>query len=397
MMKSIIRILFLSCLVWVIFDCCSAKESIRQTPKPLPEPEEIYPFSDMVLCYGGSPHRKPFLWEASRFSDYVSYVDKSGKEQWLFDGFLFIEFCNTGRGDGIKWSYCTGYSQGDNKSAGKQLWLELINYWFKSESGFYALEQAVSEAASRIGEPSYKRKVVVSIPDPILHLQYDDLNTTTRYWGELNGKELDFNEPKDRLAACSWFADEILTRFNKAGFKNIELDGFYYIAEEITTPTEGWCYEMKKMDLVLPDLSKSLHEKGKKFYWIPYRHAPGYKKGKLYGFDFVWMQPNYFWDGDKNPFDESMLSILAARVGMELEMDEALIEGHNDCSLYKMRFRAYMANAKRYGLYGKYPFTYYIGGDAFRELKASSAPEDKKIFEEFCDFIINNPVRNRCE
>lgn len=384
-------------LALATFNSCKSKESAWQPPKPQPEPEETYPFSDMVLCYGGSPHRKPFLWESSRFSDYVSYLDKSGKEHWLFDGFLFIEFCNIGRGDGIKWSYCTGYSQGDNRSAGKQLWLELINYWFKSESGFHALEKAISETAERIGEPSYKRKVVVSIPDPILHLQYDNLNTPTRYWGVLNGKELDFNEPKDRLAACSWFADEILTRFNKAGFKNIELDGFYYIAEEVTTPTEGWCYEMKKMDLVLPDLSKYIHSKGKKFYWIPYRHAPGYKDGKRYGFDFVWMQPNYFWNGDKYPFDDSMLSILAARTGMELEMDEAMIEGHDKCGLYRMRFRKYMENAKRFGLYGKYPFSYYIGQDAFRELKASSAAEDKKMFEEFCDFVINNPVRNRCE
>lgn len=373
----------------------TAEENTVQTNPP-PEAEPSYSFSDMVLCYGGSAHRKPFLWDSGRFADYVSCIGKSGKEEWLFDGFLFLEFCRND-GDGIKWSYLTGYSPGNNRSANKTLWQEHIDYWFKEGNGFSALEKAVSEAAARIGEAAHKRKVVISIPDPILHLHYDEPDSPTRYWGELNGKQLDFKYPEDRIAACQWFVDEVLERFERGKFKNIELEGFYYISEEIATPDEGWCYELKKLDLVLPEVSSHLHKKGKKVYWIPYRHAASYHQGGKFGIDFVWMQPNYFWHADKYPIEESMRWITDAGVGMEIEMDENLLSKQQDSELYRMRFRKYMENAKNYRLYGKFPFTYYIGNDAFRELKHSEGIEDKKMFGEFCNFVISNPVRNRCK
>lgn len=361
--------------------------------------EEVtqWPFSDMVLCYGGSAHRKPFQWDKERFSAYVSCEDAEGKEQWLFDGFLFLEFCNLNRGDGMYWSYCTGYSAGHNRSAGRDLWQEQIDYWFAEGCGFNALEEAVAETAKRIGKPSHKRKVVLSIPDPILHKQYDDLSSPTQYWGELDGRQLDFANPQDRADACKWFADEVVKRFRKSHFKYIELDGFYKISEEITTPDEGWCYDMKKMDLFLPILTDYLHKKGYKYYWIPYRKAAGYDKGAKFGVDFTWMQPNYFWHADKYPFDQSMRWILDAGIGMELEMDKALLEGKENAELYRMRFRKYLENAKRYQIYGKFPFTYYIETDAFRMLRKSEHPEDIRMYEEFRDFILNNPVREICK
>ena len=353
-------------------------------------------FSDMVLCYGGSAHRTPYAWDKSRFADYVTYIDEDGREQWLFDGFLFLEFCNLNRGDGMYWSYCTGYSPGHNRSAGKALWQEQIDYWFADGNGFNALEQAVKDAAGRLGKPAYRRKVVMSIPDPILHLQYDDTTSATSYWGELDGRELDFSDPEDRVAACRWFIDEVIRRFRRSGFRYIELDGFYKISEEITTPDEGWCYEMKKMDLVLPGVSGYLHDRNMKFYWIPYRHSPGYAKGKKFGIDFTWMQPNYFWHGDEYPFEDTMRWIKDAGVGMELEMDPKMFEGSPDCELYRERFREYMDNAVRYRLYGEYPFTYYVDTDGFRTLRASEAAEDVRIYNELCRFVTGNPVRQKC-
>lgn len=52
----------------------------------------LQPPTDAVLCYGGSHHRTPFLWDKERLAPYVTYVDKEGGEHWLFDGFIFLEF-----------------------------------------------------------------------------------------------------------------------------------------------------------------------------------------------------------------------------------------------------------------------------------------------------------------
>lgn len=399
MMKSLAKA-FVSviCLSVVFASCleCDAKADRKSKTAEMPQEETVWPFSDMVLCYGGSAHRTPFKWDEARFSDYVTYLDEEGVEHWLFDGFLFLEFCNLNRGDGMYWSYCTGYSPGHNRSAGRDLWQEQIDYWFAEGNGFNALEQAVKDASRRLGKPATKRKVVMSIPDPILFFQYDDTSSTTRYWGELDGRELDFARPEDRVAACSWFADEILERFRKAKYKYIELDGFYKISEAITTPHDGWNYEMKKMDLVIPGVSEHLHGLGMKYYWIPYRQAAGYANGGQYGLDFTWMQPNYFWHGETYPFDNTMLWILDAGIGMEMEMDPKMFEGSKDCELYRARFRKYLQNAKRYRLYGKFPFTYYVDTDGFRTLRASTAEEDVKIYHELCRFIIENPVREKC-
>ncbi len=385
----------------VLFICLSCIRCDGKAQKDDPTPKKdttvtktTYPFTDLVLCYGGSRHRTHYLWDEDRFSHYVTYTDENGKEHWLFDAFLCLEFQSTNRADGKSYSYCTGNLQGIGESAGKDQWQELIDYWFTRNFGFDALDQAVGAAQQRLGTPSHKRQVVVSMPDPILHLYYDKLDSPTKYWGQLDGKDLDFAITADRVSAYEWFIDQVMTRFKKAGYKNIELVGFYKVSEEITTPDEGWCYDMKKLDLVIPSVSDYLHSKGQKIYWIPYRGAAGYSRAAQFKLDYVWMQPNYFWKGDASyPLDDTFRMITAAGDGMEFEMDEALLEGHQDCDLYKLRFRKYMEYSKLYKLYGNTPFSYYIGEDAFNELSKSTNALDKAYYNEFCHFIIDNPLR----
>ena len=48
----------------------------------------LQPPTDAVLCYGGSHHRTPFLWDKERLAPYVTYVDKEGGGHWLFDGVI---------------------------------------------------------------------------------------------------------------------------------------------------------------------------------------------------------------------------------------------------------------------------------------------------------------------
>ena len=155
--------------------------------------------TDAVLCYGASHHRNPFLWDKGRFAPYVTYVDPDGKEQWLFDGFIFLESQDVDRPDSGAYSFMTGVLRDTGVSAGKEQWQELIDYYFTKGNCVDALEQAVKEATARLGKAPCKRRVIMMLPDPIIHRHYIDTTTTTTYWGELGGRRLDFNSNEDRV------------------------------------------------------------------------------------------------------------------------------------------------------------------------------------------------------
>ena len=214
----------------------------------------ILSYTDMVLCYGGSHHRTPYRWDKERFAPSVSYVDEQGKEHWLFDSFLFIEFQDSSRPDGGYYAYMVGLMKDYGFSAGKTQWKELIDYWFAGGSGMDALEGAVKDASARLGAPPSKRKVIMVLPDPIIYKVYDGKGNgkgdpgSTVYWGELNGRKMDFSTAEDRIAAYKWYVDEVRRRFDLGNYQFIDLAGFYIISEELVTPGDGWNHELKKSD-----------------------------------------------------------------------------------------------------------------------------------------------------
>ena len=195
--------------------------------------------TDAVLCYGGSHHRTPYRWDKERFTPFVTYVDESGREHWLFDGFLCLEFQDSSRPDGGYYAYMVGLMKDYGFSAGKTQWKELIDYWFAGGSGMDALEGAVKDASARLGVPPSKRKVIMVLPDPIIYKVYDGKGNgkgdpgSTVYWGELNGRKMDFSTAEDRIAAYKWYVDEVRRRFDLGNYQFIDLAGFYIISEEL--------------------------------------------------------------------------------------------------------------------------------------------------------------------
>lgn len=345
----------------------------------------VLSFTDMVLCYGGSGHRTPYRWTQDRFKPFVTYVDEQNKEHWLFDSFLCIEFQTRSH------SFMVGLKL---PSAGRTQWQELIDYWFERNNGVNALEAAVKDAAQRLGTPPAKRKVVMIVPDPILFAQYDDTGASTAYWGELDGRKMDFARAEDRIAVYKWYVNQVRRKFDEANYQYVELAGFYIISEELATPNDGWNYELKRTDEIIPPLAKYVHSLNEALCWIPYNRAAGYRKWDWFGIDYAYMQPNHFWD-DKNerPISRFFSDIKANNLAMELEFDEALLHGKENCDVYKKRFREYMSGAIANNIYGNQPLSYYHGTNGFYELWASQAEEDKQLFHEFCQFVINNPLR----
>ena len=202
---------------------------------------ELPAYSNMALCYGGSAHRDPFKWDKDRFATHVSWVDGKGVEHWLFDAFLAIEFVDTGH----NMEYAGGYGR---TSANQASWTRLLDYWFEEDYGFSALDAAVEDAILRLGAPPSKRKVVMTVPDPILHQNFKDASSPTKYWGFIDGVMPDFNKASERQSAMRWFIDETRRRWDNAGYKNLEFIGFYCVSEDLAVPGYGYSQDLKRWE-----------------------------------------------------------------------------------------------------------------------------------------------------
>lgn len=350
-------------------------------------------FSDMVLCYGGSRHRTFYSWDAATYSSFVTYTDRSGKEQWLFDAFLCLEFDAYDPASGTH--YALMADQVDGPSGGRAQWQEVMDYWFAPDNGLDALDKSIESAAGRLGPPPSRRKVVMFLPDPIPFLQAKDSSSTQVYWGEIDGRPLDFSRDADRMAAYRWYVDSVRERFASAAFRNIELVGFYVMSECITIPSEPWTDHGKLHDLI-PPLSDYVHSVGARLYWIPFYQGAGWRRGRELGFDYVWMQPNHFWRGDACPMSAYADFLREEGCGMEFEFDSKVFARDSRHGMYRERFREYMQTAVSEGIYGRQPITYYVDASfCLPYLQKSEDVSDRDFYHEFCTFVVNNPLRNK--
>ena len=351
-------------------------------------------FSDMILCYGGSPSRGALnRWDKERFDALVTYKDANGKEDWLFDSFLAIEPRLWGRSTEPHDVALSQEDMGGRPSGRKEHWKELADYWLAPDNGFSELDRSIEDATARLGVPPYKRKVAMNLPDAVMHEFFEDTLSSTTYWGEADGRRLDFSKPEDRAEACKWYIGYFMDRFRENNYKNIELVGFYVHCEEIPTPTKGWRWPWKKMDTYLPMVAGYLHSRGQNLLWIPYREAASFSSSENLGIDYCWMQPNYYWEGDRYTWEGTMAMIKGAGCGMEMEFDDRLLSSNPEHEIKRKDLELYFKYAKESGLYGTWSFTYFQDHNTIYNLAKSTDEGDRKVYQELCKFIAENPLR----
>ncbi len=394
MMKRIFRILYAFALA-LAAAACSPEES-KEVPdwhKYMPDTDPVAPPSgdqipsDMVLLYGGSHHRSPYKWSGKYLKDYVLYQNEEGKYEYLFDGFLLLEFMTVENGSSENRTYITGYTYNNVAlpSARKENWQELIDYYFEADGGVEAIEQAVTLAVAESGKaPETKRKVVIGIPEPITYASYSNTSSSTVYWGELDGAQMDFSKTSDRLAACKWYIDQIIKKFEAKKFTYTELVGFYWVAEKATQTRD-----------LMSSLGSYLDGKGLTFNWIPYYNADGFSEWKSFGFDCAYLQPNYFFSTTvpDSRLSDACSQALKYGMGMEIEFDGNALEKNGRG--YKLR--NYMEYFKRYKVWDTLPLAYYQGSWALKWLKNSSSSADNELYHDFCEFVTSRPYRTKTE
>lgn len=314
---------------------------------------------DLALIYQGGVHR--IDWTSDQFVPYVVHQFANGHKDWLFDGFLFLEFT-----DGKGLSFATRYS---DKNAKKNDWIWLLDRLFEQGKALSALDQCIDTQIQEIGKPKFTHQIVLGLPE-MLPGQKD--------WGDLNGEQMDFSKQKHQIKATCWYIDELMRRFEGADYKHLKLSGFYWTAEDI-----DFC-----KDLSVP-LSKYIHSKKKTFCWIPYWQAVGFNKWRELGFDIAYQQPNHFFKAsipDKR-LEEACQSAADLNMGMELEFDENALFDAKD-SFYN-RLVAYIDHFERQQAFRRSSIAYYSGNHGFLDMYRSTNPKDHEIMDRLAKLIID--------
>ncbi len=321
--------------------------------------EKAEAINDLVLIYHGGTHRLDYTEE--QLKPYIYRTTKKAENEWLFDGFLFLEFK-----DNLGHEYAKGYGQ---KPANRSHWIWLANRNFEEGKGVNALNSVLKKLADQNVVPKRKRKVVLTLPDPIK-------GSTT--WGSVDGKNLDFNLTAHRIAACKWYVDHVIAQWNKQNFAHLEFKGFYWVAE---TQRDSW--------EILQELSEYIKSKHLEFYWIPYMYAEGAADWKKSGFDHAFQQPNYFFKTDR-PYSLLTKAIDMGnqyQMGLEMEFDSKVAQ-----PVFKQRFYDYIEAFAKGKVWDSKPVAYYEGGGAWLTMSKGS-PALRQMYDDLSDIIVARQKR----
>lgn len=323
------------------------------------------PIRDLALIYQGGAHRLD--WTEEQFTPFVAHQFEDGRRDWLFDGFLFLEFA-TGKGR----TYAMGFAE---TSARKQEWELLLDRLFEEHRSLSALDQSIESVKQELGEPPFKHQVVLGLPMPHEH-QKD--------WGEFGGEVMDFTNQKNQLKVLDWYLEELNTRFESQDYKNLELQGYYWVEEDT----------IYSKDITVP-LKQRIQQMDKRFYWIPYWKARGHAQWKEMGFDIAYLQPNHFFQ-DTIPdqrLEDACLLAGQLEMAMEMEFDKhARFEATNSSH---QRMVSYLDYFERNGVLANSAIAYYSGTDGFLKMIQSTHPKDIALMDRLARMITgrrHNPL-----
>lgn len=313
---------------------------------------------DLALIYQGGAHR--IDWTGEQFAPYVSHKFADGNEEWLFDGYLFLEF-KDGRGA----QYSPGY---DKRNATKAGWEWYLDRLFERGKSLDALDKVITEKKKTIGDPGFRHKIALTAFVP-LKGQTD--------WGTLDSDSLDFNRQEDQVKASQWFVDQLAKRFAEAGYKNLDLWGIYWIDEDMVHTND------------FPKLmSDYIHDKGLKFIWIPYFKAPGHERWRELGFDIAYHQPNHFFEAKiaDSRLDEAVDEALKYGMAIEFECDERALSQTPEC--FAPRMDAYINAYDRRGVWKRSALAYYTGSHLLLDFVKNPSAENAALADRFSRHIV---------
>ena len=333
----------------------SAQSIYSQEYMPLYSAESGY-ITDMVLFYQCG-HRN-LDYNKERVTRHIYQIDEEGNFKWLYDAFLFLAIRDP---KGLHYDGTWG-----KESATKKEWDWILNKHFEKEKAVSAVNVVLDSLKKIHIEPLRKRKIVISMPNP---------TPGQKNWGKVGNKNLDFSEEKDRLTAMKWYIDQVIDKWEKGKYDNLELAGFYFFKEN-----------SKADESLMPLVGEYVRKKGYTYYWIPYLWAQGYDKTHELGFDASYQQPNYFFKKcNMAPVDRMDYVCRHAKnkkMGMEMEFNDDV-----QYVFYQMRFIEYLDGFERNGVFDEASVAYYQDSETFYKMSNSDDIIIKGLYNRLCHII----------
>lgn len=314
---------------------------------------------DLILAYLS----KATVLNKDFFLPYVGYLDKEGNiKDTLFDGYLFLP-----SGNYLPTGYA--YDSADHpNNAGD--WQYLVEQMFTAGINFDALDQATGDVKTALGLTDYKTKVYATICY---------ISTDTTNFGDIDGDGTneDLSTIDGIKKVFDWYMDEVLSRFDKAGYKNIEFGGFYWFHEAISTEHDDYT--------VINTCADEAEARGEQLFWIPYYQASGFSEWSSYGFSVACMQPNYAFNAEvsSNRIDLAVANILQYGMGIELEISSQALSD----KAYFRKYMNYLSYGIKYGYMDESIHMYYAGVTDYYKACYSDSAMARAVYDRTYEFI----------
>ncbi|MFY0546155.1 DUF4855 domain-containing protein [Brevibacillus sp. H7] len=312
---------------------------------------------NMLLAYSGA-HGERGTWTQQDFLPLVGYMSTDDKVlDRMFDTILFLPYPNlASTRDGWK------YYMDDLFRPGRQL---------------DALNDAMMEYNKRRGTlytSPQRENVVLALPYPdpkqssfgqILEDQ-DSLSFEAAKVGEERAYGY-------RKQALEWYFRNLLKRWGEAEYRYLRLEGIYWYHEliEDAVPRERQ---------LIRETAEMVHNEALRFYWIPYFGATGLGEWKELGFDYAFVQPNFYND-KPIPIDRIEAALAVANkygMGVEVEGDERM---YRDPKFYQNYYNQLIA-AHKLGIDKEKIHAYYYGSKTLLEAVTSKDPVSRAIYDD---------------
>lgn len=293
---------------------------------------------EIVITYNG-------MGEENMLLPFVAYLDKDGNIKDTFmDGFLA---CPPGSLPSGRLPHLENY---------KEDWEYVIESSFTGNMGFDELEKTVEQVKTALNKPDYKVQVYFS---------FLTLWESVTDFGDVDGDGIseDLSKKEDRNKVINWFIRRCEDEFNARGYKNLTLNGFYWMNESVI-----WEWDDAH---IIAETGREVHKAGYPFLWIPYYRAHRFFLGYELGFDVVSMQPNFVFTNDAPVWRfESTASMTKARnMCVEIEHTyQALSDPH-----FARNYMLYLYYGKTLG-YMDSIHIYYNDSDNFAKMAYSNDP-----------------------
>lgn len=341
---------------------------------------------DPVLIYTGGLSKRA-RWTKANIRPYIVNTYADGHKDWFFDTFIFNETNWYDSKTGETRVLCN--AGGGQLPATQADWLAWLDVIFGASTDLRALDDEIGNQIAVLGTPPLQHKVLIGMCYPCK----DGRGTPGKCewkkfdWGQIDGKDMDFTLQRHRIAAATWFVDEALRRFNEAGFKNIELAGFYCTEETMYTIGD-----------IADDINDYIHSLGLRSYWIPYwanNDQYAFEWKDKYHFDMTWRQPNYFFytsSGSLPPMRQLTDCIESSKeygLGLELEYETSSTSNglHSYSPKMHQRFIDYIDKFEEYGVWAESGVAHYFGSKGLLDVRNNGDEVDRATIDRLADIV----------